>query len=160
MSADPIDLELPPLGTVMGVGMVALAGLAGSWWVLAGGRRRHDEDEPEPPTAAALATVYRASTATRPSAAARPTEAARRRAPADWELASAFDDAPIGTVEFDGDADELPPDIQAALEAPVVHAEPGNARTRRTAQARQWREDSDRHSLLHRVGLPGAEEDI
>jgi len=63
-------------------------------------------------------------------------------------------------VDFDPDADELPPDIQAALDAPVIHTEPGNARTRRIAQMHDGGDQTDRRSLLYRIGLPDAEEDF
>jgi len=152
-------MELPPLGMALGGGMVALVALVGGWWVLAGEKRR--EDEEEVPTAAATATaatVYRARASTR--APTRAPATGRPRPPADWELASAIDDAPIGTVDFDPDADELPPDIQAALDAPVIHTEPGNARTRRIAQMHDGGDQTDRRSLLYRIGLPDAEEDF
>jgi hypothetical protein len=83
----------------------------------------------------------------------------RARPRADWELASAFDDAPIGTVDFDATTGELPPEIEAALDEPVLNVDSGNARSRRAAQMQNWRDQADRRSLLHRVGLPEIDED-
>ena len=42
---------------------------------------------------------------------------------------------------------------------PVLHAQPGNARTRRMAEMHSWRDETDRRSLLRRVGLPEVDED-
>jgi hypothetical protein len=148
----------------LGLGLAAVVGMAGSWWVIG---RRKTRDRSEPPGGLVLAAVSGAtvsgamvSGATAAGAAPLPPPAATRRTrpPADWELASALDDAPIGTVTYEGGTD-LPPDIEAALQAPVIHAEPGNARTRRMAEMHSWREETDRRSLLRRVGLPELAED-
>lgn len=157
----PVELDIP-FETVLGIAMASVLAVVGGWWIIAAGRRREQEDEPPPVrSAAALATVHRATTDPMAAAPAPTRRQPRERPPADWELASAFDDQPIGTVDFEGGTDEIPPEIQAALDAPVLHTEPGNARTRRIAQLRsqQQQEQDDRRSLLHRVGLPDPEED-
>jgi hypothetical protein len=136
----------------LGVGAAAIAGAFAWWFVVA--RRRSEDEEPPPMPALAAAPTYASR-----SAATAPAVARRKRELADWELASALDDAPIGTVDYMGGAEELPPDIEAALDAPVIHVEPGNARTRRLAEMHSWRDETDRRSLLRRVGLPEVDGD-
>jgi hypothetical protein len=154
----PTGRDLPALALAVGLGLAAAVG-AGSWWAVA---RRRENDPPEPAmlaAAAAAGATVAGHHAPSPPGATPPAPARRPRPPADWELASALDDAPIGTVDYAGGGDEVPPEIAAALDAPVLHAQPGNARTRRMAEMHSWRDETDRRSLLRRVGLPEVDED-
>jgi hypothetical protein len=144
------------MGLAVGLGLAAIIGLAGSWWVV-GRRRSNDPPPPVVAAAAAGATAADHGAASRPPAA--PGTTRPKRPPADWELASALDEAPIGTVTFEGGGEEVPPEIAAALDAPVIQPQPGNARTRRMAEMHSWRDETDRRSLLRRVGLPEVKED-
>lgn len=72
-----------------------------------------------------------------------------RRPLASWELASALDDEPIGTVD-DGTAD--------VIAAPPVEGSGGNRRVQRMAEMHSWRDESDGRPLLRRLGLPDGED--
>ncbi|MGH2668795.1 MAG: hypothetical protein ACRDH5_06715, partial [bacterium] len=124
------DLPWPLIG---GLGVLAAAGAFGARWFLAG-RRRPSGTVPQ--AVAEEAPVDLLSSDTRRVASA-------RRPIASWELASALDDEPIGTVDFVGD------------EGPT-RARSGSLRE--SAETHAWGDDVDRRTLFRRIGLPDKEE--
>ena len=130
------------------IGLLAVAGAIGGWWLFLAGRRRRDEEDDHlvPATAAVAGAGATAVGTTAPKASP--------RRPAEWELASALEDQPIGTIDYDEDDDgELPANVQAALDRPAIEVEPGNARTRRMKEMHAWRDGEDRRSLRRRMHL-------
>jgi hypothetical protein len=85
-----------PWGLLLGLALVA-AGGAAAWWMLVGRRHGTTSDVP-----AQELEPRRWSPET---TSAEPTRSAERR-PASWELASALDDEPIGTVDIGTDDTE------------------------------------------------------
>ena len=105
------------------------------------------DDRPVPAPAATVAVLGSGP-------APGPTAGPARRMPAEWELSSALDDQPIGTIDYDADGAELPANVQAALERPLrPDDEQGNARTRRMREMHAWRDGEDRRSLRRRMRL-------
>lgn len=117
---------------------VATGGGAGVWWILMSRRRRETSSDLSP-----SAEPRRWSPATASPETMRP---AQRRL-ASWELASALDDEPIGTVEIGADDSALTPSHQPANDRPDTH----------DADMHSWGDDVDRRQIRRRTRL--SEED-
>lgn len=131
-SGNPSGGEGLPWGYLVGLAVVALGGIA-TWWMF-GARRRATQPQPVMP----MATDWE-----RPSAGLPRTA---RRAPASWELASALDDEPIGTI--DAEADEV--------DALQERSSPSTGRRSADSEAtdmHSWGDGADRRILRRHRGL-------
>lgn len=116
---------------------VATAGGAGVWWMVVGRRRRGTSaDLPPPPELGERPW-------SRPSTSAESTRPTPRRL-ASWELASALDDEPIGTVDIGAEDSPLTPSSR----------QPANDRPdTQDAEMHSWGDVVDHRQIRRRIGL-------